>query len=156
MSTSDCDLVAGLSPHDAEGVLALGTPTSLPAGAVLFALGSAADSLYLIRRGRINLTLPLRVGGREEDLLIEERLPGQTVGWSALIPPHRFTLTATAPLPTEVTVIRRAELVEYLSGRPDVGYRVAMNVAEVVGQRLQVLQAMWLREMQRVVNHARA
>jgi CRP-like cAMP-binding protein len=155
MSATDGDLVAGLSPLDAAGVLALGTPASLPAGAVLFGLGAQADSLYVIRRGRINLTLPLRVGGREEDVLIEERLPGQTVGWSALIPPHRFTLTATAPLPTEVTVIRRSQLLEHLSGRPDVGYRVAMNVAEVVGQRLQVLQAMWLREMQRVVNHAR-
>jgi hypothetical protein len=31
-----------------------------------------------------------------------------------------------------------------------------LNVAAVVGQRLQVFQAMWLREMQRMVNHARA
>jgi hypothetical protein len=31
-----------------------------------------------------------------------------------------------------------------------------MNVAALVGQRLQVFQAMWLREMQRVVNHAHA
>ncbi len=156
MATIDCDLVAGLPPLDAAGVLSLGTPMSLSAGAVLFGLGSEADSLYLIRRGRINLTLPLHVGGREEDVLIEERTPGQTVGWSALIPPHRFTLTATAPLPTEVTVFRRTTLLEYLQGRPDVGYALAMNVAALVGQRLQVFQAMWLREMQRVVNHAHA
>ena len=156
MATYECDLVTGLSPLDASGVLALGTPMSLPSGAVLFGLGADADALYLIRRGRINLTLPMHVGGREEDILIEERLPGQTVGWSALIPPHRFTLTATAPLPTELSVFRRSDLLEYLAGRPDVGYAVAMNVASVVGQRLQVFQAMWLREMQRVVNHAHA
>lgn len=152
----DCDLVEGLTPIDAAGVLALGTPLTLQAGAVLFGLGADAHSLYVIRRGRINLTLPMRVGGRAEDILIEERLPGQAVGWSALIPPHRFTLTATAPLPTDVTVFRRAQLLEYLSGHPDVGYLVALNVAALVGQRLQVLQAMWLREMQRVINHAQA
>ena len=30
------------------------------------------------------------------------------------------------------------------------------NIAAVVGQRLQVFQAMWLREMQRAVNNAHA
>lgn len=156
MAANDCDLLAGLAPVDAAGVMALGTPLQLAAGAVLFALGADASAVYLIRRGRINLTLPMHVGGVEQDVLIEERLSGQTVGWSALIPPHRFTLTATAPLATELTVFRRAELLEYLAGRPDVGFAVAMNVASVVGQRLQVFQAMWLREMQRVVNHAHA
>ena len=43
--------------------------------------------------------------GREEDVLIEEREAGQTLGWSALIPPHRFTLKATAPLDTDVLAL---------------------------------------------------
>ena len=42
-------------------------------------------------------------------------------------------------------------LLDHLAARPDIGYRVALNVAAVIGRRLQVLQAMWLREMQRVV-----
>ncbi len=37
--------------------------------------------------------------------MVEERSAGQTVGWSALIPPYRFTLTATAPLETEVIAL---------------------------------------------------
>jgi CRP-like cAMP-binding protein len=156
MQTNGADLLAGLSPLDAAGVLALGTPFALAAGATLFGLGASADSLYLIRRGRVVLTLPMHIGNHEQDVLIEERVPGQTVGWSALIPPHRFTLTATAPLPTELTAFRRDALLEYCQQHPEVGYAVGMNVAAVVGQRLQVFQAMWLREMQRLVNHARA
>lgn len=156
MPTNGADLLAGLSPLDSAAVLELGTPLSLAAGAVLFGLGSDADSLYLIRRGRIALMLPMQLGDREEDVLIEERVPGQTVGWSALIPPHRFTLTATAPLPTELTVFRRDNLLAHCAKHPEVGYVIGMNVAAVVGQRLQVFQTMWLREMQRVVNHARA
>ena len=156
MQTHNADLLAGLSPLDASGVLALGTPLTLAAGATLFGLGSNADCLYVIRRGRILLTLPMHIGDREEDVLIEERVPGQTVGWSALIPPHRFTLTATAPLPTELTVFRRDALLDYCARNPEVGYAVGMNVAAIVGQRLQVFQTMWLREMQRLVNHAQA
>jgi hypothetical protein len=33
-----------------------------------------------------------------------------------------------------------------------VGYAVTRNLAAVIGQRLQVFQAMWLREMQRVID----
>ena len=77
----------------------------LTTGEELFHLGDAAESIYLVVRGRLRLTLPMQVRGREEDVLVEERSSGQTVGWSALIPPYRFTLTATAPLETEVIAL---------------------------------------------------
>ena len=91
---------------DAAAVLALGSRVSLPSGTVLFELGAPADHLYIIDRGRVNLTLPMQVFGHEEDILVEERVAGQTLGWSALIPPHRFTLKATAQIDTELLVFR--------------------------------------------------
>ena len=152
MSHLPSDLLAGIAPADAQSVVALGTLVKLGAGDVLFRLGDVADTVYLIRRGRIALTLPLQVSGSEQDVFIEERLPGQTLGWSALIPPFKFTLKATAPLETEVLALPRAPLLEYFAERPHVAYPVALNLAAVIGQRLQVFQAMWLREMQRLVN----
>jgi len=145
------ELLIGLSSADADGVLALGRPMSLAAGETLFDLGDEADTLYVIERGRVVLTLPIRVGGREEHVLIEEREPGQALGWSALIPPHKFTLRSTAPLDTVVVAFSRTELLDHFAARPEVGYTVMRNVAAVTGQRLQVFQAMWLREMQRNV-----
>ena len=150
------DLVRGLSPEDAASVLVLGLPIALAAGDVLFDLGAEAESLYLIQRGRIALTLPMQVAGREKDIVIEEHVPGQMLGWSALVPPHRFTLKATAPLPTEVLAFRRSELLGYCAVNSRVGQVIALNIAEVVGRRLQVFQAMWLRQMQRVVTHVHA
>ena len=104
-----------------------------------------------IERGLIALKMPIQVQRREEALLVEERGPGQTVGWSALIPPHRFTLNATAPLETEVRAIPRNALLEYLSAYPDAAAVVMRNVSELMGHRLQVFQTMWLREMQRAI-----
>lgn len=150
------DLVRDLSPEDAASVLVLGVPITLAAGDVLFGLGAEADALYLIRRGRIALTLPMQIAGREEDVVIDEHVPGQMLGWSALVPPHRFTLKATAPLATEVLAFRRTELLGYCAVNPGVGQVVALNIAAVIGQRLQVFQAMWLRQMQRVVSHVDA
>jgi CRP-like cAMP-binding protein len=117
----------------------------------LFHLGDPADKLFVVERGRIKLTLPMQVRGREEDVLVEERTSGQVVGWSALIPPYRFTLTATAPFETRVIALSRESLRAHFAAFPAVGYVVSLNLAAVMGQRLQLFQAMWLREMQRVV-----
>src|SRR4051812_24069364 len=98
MTNAHPDLLKGLRAEQARDVLALGKRLVLSSGAELFPLGAPADSLYVILRGRIRLTLPMQVRGGEEQVLVEERTPGQAVGWSALTPPYRFTLTATAPL----------------------------------------------------------
>jgi CRP-like cAMP-binding protein len=117
----------------------------------LFHLGGAAESIYLVVRGRLRLTLPMQVRSHEEDVLVEERASGQTVGWSALIPPCRFTLTASAPLEAEVIALSREALNGYFAAHPATGYAVSLNVSCVIGHRLQLFQAMWLREVQRMV-----
>jgi CRP-like cAMP-binding protein len=150
------DLLAGLAEADAQRVLALGSRVTLAAGAPLFSLGDAADSLFLVERGRLALTLPMQVRGREQDVLIEERAAGQTLGWSALVPPHRFTLKAAALVDSQLVALPRAALADFFAAHPAIGYVVARNVSAVVGQRLQLFQTMWLREMQRVVELSQA
>jgi CRP/FNR family transcriptional regulator, cyclic AMP receptor protein len=145
------DLLKGLPAAEAERVLALSKRLVLTSGAELFRLGEPADSVYLVARGRIRLTLPMQIRNREEDVLVEERSSGQMVGWSGLIAPHCFTLTASAALETEVFELRREALHAYLAEHPETGYAISVNLASVVGQRLQLFQAMWVREVQRMV-----
>jgi CRP-like cAMP-binding protein len=147
----EADLLKGLDEREAQELLAAGKRMSLTSGAELFHLGDTAGSIYLVVRGRLRLTLPMQVRQKEEDVLVEERSSGQTVGWSALIPPYRFTLTATAPLETEVIALPRETLNRYFAEHPESAYTIAMNLASGIGQRLQLFQAMWLREIQRVV-----
>ena len=147
----NADLLQGLDPHEAERVLALGKRMVLTTGAELFHLGDTAECIYLVARGRVRLTLPMQVRSREEDILVEERSSGQTVGWSALIPPYRFTLTASSPLETEVIALSREALNQYFAAHPETGYAVSLNLSSVIGQRLRLFQAMWLREIQRMV-----
>lgn len=145
------ELLAGLEERDADDVRALGIPLRLAAGETLFHLGDTADRLFLIDRGRIALTLPMHVIDRDEDILVEERRTGQTLGWSALIPPHRFTLEAKAVVESDVLALPREALTAQFAIKPHVGCMVVRNLAAVIGQRLHVIEAMWLREMQRVV-----
>lgn len=144
------DLFHGLAPQDADTLVSLGRRVPLAAGALLFSLGDPADAVYAVERGRIALTLPIRVHDREQDLLVEERVGGETLGWSALVPPHRFTLTATALVDSDLIAFSRDVLVAHFEARPDTGLALTRNLASVIGHRLQVVQAMWLREMQRL------
>jgi CRP/FNR family cyclic AMP-dependent transcriptional regulator len=147
----DTDLLKGLPPSEAEQVIGLGQRVLLSAGQELFHLGDTADCVYLIAHGRLRLTLPMQVRSREENVFVEERSSGQTVGWSALIPPYRFTLTATAAVETEVIAMPREALNAHFAAHPDTGYVASLNLARGIGERLQLFQAMWLREVQRVV-----
>ena len=147
----DHELLNGLSPAEVEQVMALGTRVTVPSGGTLFRLGDPADKIFLQVRGRLRLTLPIQIRGRDEDILIEEKCPGETVGWSALIPPHRFTLSARAPLETEVIAFQRDVLHQFFEKSPRIAYKISLNLAIVIGHRLQLLQTMWLREMQRTI-----
>jgi CRP-like cAMP-binding protein len=151
MTIAQPDLLMGLSEEQAEQALALGSRISLSSGAELFGLGDEADRLFLIERGRVKLTLPIQIRGREQEIFVEERMPGQTVGWSALIPPYRFTMRAATLIDTELVALSRESLRALFAASPEVGYQVSLNLAAVIGQRLQLFQAMWLREIQRVV-----
>jgi CRP-like cAMP-binding protein len=145
------ELLNGLTADEAARFVDLGTRLNLTSGSILFKLGEPAEQMFLVLSGRINLTLPMQIKGGEEDVLIEEKMAGETMGWSGLIPPHRFTLKAVAAVETEVIAFPRAALLEHFSENPGVGYAIHRNVAGVIGHRLGIFQTMWLREMQRVV-----
>src|SRR5512138_1015803 len=104
------DLTKGLGEDEARDLLALAGRKPLAAGEPLFRLGGAADALYVVERGRIALSVPMRIRGAEEDVLVEEMGQGETVGWSGLIAPHRFTLDATAAVPSELLAFPRGVL----------------------------------------------
>jgi CRP-like cAMP-binding protein len=152
MANVQPDLLRGLSDEEAAAFMALGVPTSLASGQTLFRLGAEADRAYLVMRGRIALTLPIQIRGAEEEVLVEEKMPGETVGWSGLVPPHRFTLNATAAIASDLVAFSRAAVLDHFTAHPGVGHTVTRNLATVIGHRLQVFQTMWLREMQRTVD----
>lgn len=156
MAASQPELLWGLSEHQSTRVAAMGERTRFSSGTTIFDLGADAETVYVLERGCVALTLPVQIDGRHEDVLVEERHAGQTVGWSALIPPHRFTLKASASEDTDALAFPRQTLLELFAAEPELGYAVTRNLAAVIGHRLTVFQAMWMREMQRLIDGRRA
>lgn len=151
MSRPTWDLFEGVPECGVVKLLEHSVPLSLSTGEKLFGLGTVADAAFLVANGRVKLTLPLVMGEKRVDVMVGERQEGHMVGWSGLIPPYRYTVEAVAITNVDFLTLTRPSLLAAFSENPDLGFAVYANLARIVGQRLQVFQAMWIREMQHVV-----
>jgi CRP-like cAMP-binding protein len=144
--------------HDAEAarLLAEARPQHCRRGECLFLLGDHADRLYVVLTGKVELTFPLSFGDVVRDVPVELKTPGSALGWSALVKPHRFTLSARAAEPSELAAFLRHDLMRVFEAEPRIGYVVMRQIAEVVGRRLLQVQALWARELQRALTNSLA
>ena len=106
--------------------------------------GAAADACFILQSGRVRLVFEppeegLRAGGQtQSDVTVRDYDdPGRFLGWSALIPPHRYRGTVSALEPTEVIELKRETVEEYLRRHPAFGNAVMKRVIWVVGSRLR-------------------
>ncbi|MHC4785334.1 MAG: Crp/Fnr family transcriptional regulator [Planctomycetota bacterium] len=118
-------------------------------GQVVLSHGEEARDLMILDSGAIQLELPLTILGEARSIPFETKTRGDAIGWSALVPPYRFTLSARVSGEAGVVVFPRSELAALLDGDPGLGLRVMRNLASIVGQRLHLTQEMWSREIQR-------
>jgi CRP/FNR family transcriptional regulator, cyclic AMP receptor protein len=145
-------LFHGLSASQCEPFEALVREQRLAEHDMLFRIGETADALFIVRSGVIHLTMPLAMHGRDCDVVVQEARAGETVAWSALIEPYRFTMNARAGTDVELLAFSPRAFRIAVAANPDAGVLIMNNLAKVIAQRLQVMHAMWTRELQRTVN----
>jgi CRP-like cAMP-binding protein len=144
-------MFAELDDADSARLLATAQALHCRAGECLFLLGDHADRLYVMLSGKVELTFPLSFGGAVHDVAVESKTRGSALGWSALVKPHRFTLSARAVESSELALFSRQDLFRLFEAEPRIGYTVTRYVAELVGRRLLQVQALWARELQRAL-----
>jgi CRP/FNR family transcriptional regulator, cyclic AMP receptor protein len=88
----------GLTPQQVSAIACDTREVSFPAGALLLREGEAADTLYLLRSGRV--VLEQHVPGKGATW-VETLKAGDILGLSWLFPPFRWHLDARAVEPVE-------------------------------------------------------
>lgn len=151
-SLESAELLAGLPEGHRRSLAALARERKASAGEVLFRLGEQADTFYVISRGRVDLTFPLLVMGETKEARFQTLESGRTLAWSALVPPHRLTMSARATTDVAMLAFDRRRVLDLFREQPAIGHVVMANLAGVVATRLHELLALWVREVQRNVS----
>lgn len=152
LAMTHTDLLAGLDERRAAAVASLGRVRVFRAGSPLCRVGQPAETIHVIREGRVDVTAPLLVMGEPTPVRLESLGPGATLGWCALVPPHGFSFDAIAATSVVVLAFHREPLLQLIAERPEIGLRLVANAAGALARRNLRFQALWLREMQRDVN----
>ncbi len=142
-------IFAGVPDGRLERFARLGEPVAAKAGEFLFRLGDPAKWLYLIDRGKVDLSVPFRIQGATREIAIQRAVAGDTLAWSSLARPHVLTMSARAVENTQLLQFSGEALGALCHEDAEVGLAVIERLTEVVGRRLHQVQAMWIREIQR-------
>lgn len=144
------ELFEGLNPDQLGRLEEIGRHQSVREGEYLFLLGEDAIALHVVTKGNIDLCFPMPLGGTVKDICVESVAVGHALGWSALVKPYRFTLSAYATEPSEVVSFARRSLIELLEQEPRIAQTFFMKISELIGIRLATFQALWVRELRRL------
>ncbi len=127
-------LFAGLPGDVAELVAGCARTVAFGPGRLIFSEGERAETLYLLRRGRV--ALEVRRPGKAP-LMVETLSAGALLGWSWLLPPYRWHLDARA-LGTVLAVAIDADCLRAKADKdPEFGYRLLQRMSAVIVDRLQ-------------------
>jgi len=147
----ECRLFEGLDANHLARVISLAEHQTLSPGEHLFDLGAKADWLFVVLQGQIELCVPITLHGTIQEIAMESQWPGSAIGWSAFVRPYHFRLSARAAGASEVARFERKSIERLIHEDPTFGCRFLERIAEIIGQRLLTVQALWAREFQRTV-----
>ena len=145
------ELFQQLNTSRIQRLAAIGRTLQLRTGEYLFLLGDSAQYVSVVTSGLVDLCCPISFGDVVKDITVESVGPGKTVGWSALVKPFLFTLSARAARPSEVIAFARPELLRVFASDPETERVVLTAVSELMANRLTMFQALWVRELQRAI-----
>ena len=117
-------------------------------GAKIFGRGDSAENFYIVRSGNVHLSFQISILLADEEVVVDKISPGDIFGWSALVEPHRFTLSAYCDGDSELIEIGGKNMISICAKRPHVGYILMRNFARIIGSRLDRIQHMFEKEIE--------
>ncbi len=123
------DVLQSLTDWELKIVAQFLKEENAPEGITLFEEGQKADRLFILEGGEISVQYP----GAEPYII---NGPGKILGWSFLVPPHRYTASAETNVPSKLLVMKSPDFYYLIHKEPRMGVKVMSNLAQVVAGRL--------------------
>ena len=136
---SQTELLFGLSEQEIAALTPLCHQIDTLEAATVFSEGTPATHLYVITEGQValqkSMRAPYAVWPHRTTVAVCQ--PGELIGWSALIAPFKYTLSALAWSPTTLLRSKSSSLCRTLEAQPELGFKVIRSVSAVVSRRLK-------------------
>lgn len=123
-----------LDPHHITFITGCASDIQFQEGQYIFREGEEADYFYIIRSGKVAIELFAPERG---SITIQTIGDGDVVGWSWLIPPHRWRFDARAVEPTVAIALDGRCLRFKCEEDHDLGYELLKRFARVITSRLE-------------------
>ncbi|HEY8521609.1 MAG TPA: cyclic nucleotide-binding domain-containing protein [Gammaproteobacteria bacterium] len=127
-------LFSGLPADDIAFLARHAKLRTLEPGEVLFRYGERARHFYLVESGHVTVEVAAVSGPALE---LQNLGPGLTLGWSWLIPPHKWNFQARAQTAAEVIEFDGEALRARCEQDPRFGYEVLKRFAALMSERLE-------------------
>ena len=124
----------GMDPGFLSELAAHAYAREFDTGSLLVREGDPAEEFLLLFHGKVALEIELPDRPRRT---LQTVGPGEVLGWSWLVPPHRWRLDGRALKPTRVLGLSASHLRSALEARPEQGYRFLLRLVPVIAQRLE-------------------
>jgi len=135
----ESELFSKLTGDQLTGIAVICSDTVVVEGTLLFSQGRRANRMYIVTDGLIALQMATRVPhatqSRRTNVAICGR--GEVVGWSAMVDPFRYALSAMAWEQCRLIAIDAHLLRKALSANPGAGFHVMQSLSEIMSRRIQ-------------------
>lgn len=114
---------------------------------IIFRAGDEAKYLYVIKEGQINLVMevPSKSTQPATQVVVDVITKGGLFGWSALVAPHSYVMSAICQKPSKVAVVSGAELSSLCDKENRIGYQILRSLTRIIGSRLRDIEQLLVR-----------
>jgi len=107
----------------------------------IFAAGDTPEYFWIVLEGKVDLIWDMSGGSALPENTITTLTEGMPFGWSSLVPPHKYHLSAhCASRSCKAVRIPKGLLLQLFEDDAELGYKVMSKVMIVAGQRFHQLQ----------------
>jgi sulfate permease, SulP family len=129
------DFFRGMDEASLSRIRTIAEERTLEAGQSLFARGDAGDEMYMVRKGRVSIRLPL-AGGKHHHLATVG--PGEMFGEMSFLDRDKRSADAVAVARTDLYVVSRARLDALQESDAALSAHLFERVAREISQRLRI------------------
>ncbi len=138
---------SGLTAGELRQISELCTIVKFKKGVTIFKRGESAEQFYIVRSGKVHLRVPISILLASTEIVVDVVIPGNVFGWSALVEPYQFTLSAYCDEESEIIQIGGKELLSCCARKHHVGLVLMGNLAKVIGSRMDRMQGLLEKEI---------